>query len=197
MAEDPAAAGVPNRLRVFFALWPDAATAAALHARGRGLQASCGGRVMRRDTIHLTLAFLGDVDTARIDCLQACACSLRGERFNLALDRVGSWHGNHILWTGLARAPSALCRLAEALGERLRAAGFALEERAFSPHVTLVRNARQAPPVREVDAIHWPVASFVLVASERTTGGAHYRVLGRWQLGARDTQAHGVRMSSN
>lgn len=189
MGEGPAVVGIPSRLRVFFALWPDAATAAALHARARSLQAPCGGRVMRRDTIHLTLAFLGDVDTARLECLHETARSLRGERFTLALDRVGSWHGNRILWTGPSRSPAALGRLAEALGERLRAADFALDQRVFSPHVTLVRNARQAPPAHEADAVHWPVASFVLVASERAASGAHYRVLGRWPLRSGEEQA--------
>jgi len=62
-------------------------------------------------------------------------------------------------------------------------AGFELEARAFAPHVTLLRNAARPPrdPARE--RLQWPVASFVLVASERDAKGAQYRVLGRWPLG--------------
>ena len=183
MTKPAPAATKPARLRVFFALWPGAATAAALHARARALHAECGGRVMRRDTIHLTLAFLGDVAVPRLAALEAVAQSVRGERFVLELDRVGSWRGNRILWAGSVKGPAALPAMAEALAAGLREAGFELEARAFNPHVTLVRNAARPPRVVEMAPLRWPVASFVLVASEREAGGAHYRVLGRWPLG--------------
>lgn len=171
-----------QRLRVFFALWPDAATAAALHARGGELCAACGGRVMRRDTVHLTLAFLGDVALSRLSALEAVADSTRAQRFVLELDRVGSWHGNRILWTGCAQVPDALQALAHKLDTGLRAAGFDLETRAFNPHVTLVRGAARAPQEAGTAAIRWRVASFTLVASERDAAGARYRTLGRWPL---------------
>lgn len=183
MSERAPAPHRPARSRVFFALWPDAATAAALHARGRALQAACGGRLMRRDTIHLTLSFLGDVEASRLEALASVAQSVQGARFVLALDRVGSWHGNRILWAGCGRPSAPLTTLAEGLGMRLRAAGFELDDRAFNAHVTLVRNALRPPPGTEIPALRWPVASFVLVASERERVGAHYRVLGRWPLG--------------
>ncbi len=187
MTEPAPAATKPARLRVFFALWPGAATAAALHARARALHAECGGRVMRRDTIHLTLAFLGDVAVSRLARLEAVAHSVRGERFVLQLDQVGNWHGNRILWAGCAQVPAALPTLAEELGAGLRAAGFELEARAFNPHVTLVRNAVHPPRNGQMAALRWPVASFVLVASEREASGVHYRVLGRWPLGGGST----------
>lgn len=182
----PPAPGVgrtdPARARMFFALWPGAAVAGALHARGRALQAECGGRLMRRDTVHLTLAFLGDIAVSRLGALEAVAQAVRGERFVLDFDRVGSWHGNRILWTGCSGVPAPLQALADALAAGLRAAGFELEARAFAPHVTLVRNAVRPPRELAREALHWPVASFVLVASERDAKGAHYRVLGRWPL---------------
>ena len=183
MTEHSPASPPPARLRVFLALWPGAATAAALHARARALQAECGGRAMRRDTIHLTLAFLGDVAVPRLAALGAVAQSVRGERFVLELDRVGSWRGNRILWSGCAQPPAALVAFAEALAAGLRAEGFELEARAFNPHVTLVRNALRPPHGTDTAPLRWPVASFVLVASERDAGGAHYRVLARWPLG--------------
>ena len=169
-------------LRLFFALWPDSATSAALHARARTLQAECGGRAMRRDTIHLTLAFLGDTPAREVERLQALAAQLEGERFALVLDHVGSWKRNRVLWTGPSILPPALAALAQDLEARLRVAGFALEERAFSPHVTLVRTARVAPAAAPQTPLRWRVASFVLVASERSAAGAHYRVIGRWPL---------------
>lgn len=169
-------------LRLFFALWPDSATSAALHARARALHAECGGRAMHRDTIHLTLAFLGDTPARKVERLQALAAQVEGESFALALDRVGSWKRNRVLWAGPSIVPPALAALAQDLEARLRAAGFALEERAFSPHVTLVRNAHVAPAEAPLPPLRWRVASFVIVASERSAAGARYRVIGRWPL---------------
>jgi len=136
----------------------------------------------RRDTIHLTLAFLGEVPSCDLAALSAIAAGIGGARFTLELDHVGTWRGNRILWTGPSCLPPALVALGQTLADCLRAAGFALEQRAFTPHVTLVRNARRTPQAGETHALHWRVASFVLVASERGTAGAHYRVIGRWRL---------------
>lgn len=168
--------------RVFFALWPDAATAAGLHARARALHAECGGRAMRRDTLHLTLAFVGNVPQDGIASLEHVAAEVRGAPFVLELDQLGAWHRNRILWTSASSAPQALVALADALALRLREAGFVLEDRAFAPHITLVRNARAAPMAQTCPVLRWPVASFVLVVSEPTPAGARYRVLGRWPL---------------
>lgn len=170
-------------MRLFLALWPDAAVAAALHARGRTLHAACGGRPMRRDTLHLTLAFIGDVAEEAVGRVEAAASRVRAAPFDLALDRVGAWHGNRVLRTGASDVPAALGTLAEGLSTELRAAGFALEDRPFSPHVTLVRNAERAPEAGQVPPLHWRAEDFVLVISERLPSGARYRVLRRWPLG--------------
>lgn len=182
MADAPRTAERGATRRVFFALWPDAATAAGLHARARALHAECGGRAMRRDTLHLTLAFLGEVAQESVTRLGQLAAEVRGAPFVLELDQLGAWHRNRVLWTAASAAPQALVDLARALGQRLREAGFVLEERAFAPHVTLVRNARAAPLSQTCPALRWPVASFVLVVSEPAPAGARYRVLGRWPL---------------
>lgn len=137
---------------------------------------------MRRDTIHLTLAFLGDTPARDLDGLQALAAQAGGHRFTLALDRVGGWKRNRILWSGPSHVPQALIALVQRLEGRLRAAGFVLEERAFAPHVTLVRNASVAPAEAQVGPLQWAVDDFVLVASERSAAGARYRTIGRWPL---------------
>ncbi len=178
----------PAQMRVFFALWPDAASAAALQARGRELHAACGGRLMRRDTLHLTLAFVGEVPVARLGALEAVAESVRGERFALELDRVGSWHDHRIIWTGCAQVPLALQTLVQRLAAGLHAAGFTLEARAFKAHVTLVRKALRPPQRAETAPLRWQVASFVLVASEHDATSTHYRTLGRWPLRAHEQQ---------
>ena len=44
--------------RLFFALWPNAKLQAELHVVGQALQKAFGGRVVRAENIHMTLAFL-------------------------------------------------------------------------------------------------------------------------------------------
>src|SRR5690606_37654106 len=169
------------RARVFFALWPDLRTAAALHEIGTELHAGCGGRLMREASLHLTLAFLGEIPRARVGELLALAGGLGGAPFELVLARSGSWKGNRVVWLAPRETPPALEALAASLSQALRAAGFALEERRFSAHLTLVRNARRAPlPLTR--ELGWQVGDFVLVESGRRAEGAQYRILGRWQL---------------
>lgn len=173
---------VPAHRRVFFALWPDHATAGVLHDRAQALWTACGGRLMRRDTLHLTLAFLGEIPGEALDRLPRVAAQLEGTPFTLELDRVGSWHGHRIVWLAPRNVPAALTALVGRLGSALNAEGFELEARPFSPHVTLVRNARGAPPATEAEAVHWPVAAFSLLESVHRSGVAAYRLLGTWPL---------------
>lgn len=179
---DSAAAAAEPRLRVFFALWPDAPTASRLHREARQLQRACGGRLMRQDTIHLTLAFLGDTPVSRLPALAEAAAQVQVPPCALVLDRCGNWHGNRVLWLGPSCPPTPLGLLAAQLGKALRERGFALEKRPFAPHVTVVRNALRPPAAAPVPAITWDVPAFVLVASERGPDGAHYREIGRWPL---------------
>jgi 2'-5' RNA ligase len=79
--------------------------------------------------------------------------------------------------------PDALRALASGLNDWLRAGGFAVEEREYRPHVTLVRKARCAPIAESMPAVAWFAAEFVLVESRLETGGPQYRTLGRWPLG--------------
>lgn len=167
--------------RLFFALWPPAAVAKALHAAARGAHAADGGRLMRQETLHVTLAFLGDVALSRMGEVEAAATGVPVEPFVLELDRLGYWKHNRIVWAGCGVTPAPLEQLAETLAGQLRAAGFPLETRRFAAHATLLRNAAavaQLPPLAA--PIVWPVADFALVASTPGTEGSRYKVLRRW-----------------
>jgi len=183
MATDPIASSgrtQVSRVRVFFALWPEAATASALNELG-WRAAPATARRMRRDTLHLTLAFVGDIEARRLPRLAAVGDSIDWPRFSLRLDQLGCWSHNHILWLGPRHTPEPLSALVDALARGLRQAGFALAERAFTPHITLARKVIdpqwQAPVFNALD---WQVNGGVLVCSERTAAGASYRPLAQW-----------------
>lgn len=164
--------------RLFFALWPDAAlqgrlAAWATHAAGRG-------RAMRRENIHLTLAFLGDADAALLPGLKALAAEVRVEPFRLGLDRVGYWKHNRILWCGASADPPALTALVAELRARLEAAGVRFDPKPFVSHVTLVRNASGLPDTPVWVSLEWEARDFALIGSTRVDGRVTYQVLQRF-----------------
>lgn len=169
--------------RLFFALWPDAAVAASLSELAQTLQRACGGRATRRDSLHLTLAFLGGVAASRVADAEAAADAVVGERFMLELDRIACWKHNRVAWAGCNSEPPMLGDIAAQLAAKLRAAGFALDARPFAVHATLVRKADcSARLPLAVAPIGWPVNDFVLVESQAETGAARYRIVRRWAL---------------
>lgn len=170
--------------RVFFALWPDVAALDALEAAAIAGEACCGGRRMRRDGLHLTLAFIGAVNDERLELLHEIAAGVAAEPYELVLDRLGCWRHNRILWAGCGETPSRQHRLFAALATPLAAAGFALDPRPHAPHVTLLRHARCAGLPELATPIRWRVEEFTLVESTPQPDGAPYRVLKSWPLRA-------------
>lgn len=171
--------------RVFFALWPDEGVARQFDEAGREAHRALGGRRMRRETLHLTLAFIGDVPPERLETLAELAGDIRLPAFELLLDRGQCLARKNIFWAGATEIPAALRDLAAGLASRLKAAAFRTEERPFAAHVTLLRHAR-CEKEREAPGsnlrIEWPVRDFVLVESELKAEGASYRILRRWPL---------------
>ena len=145
---------VADSHRLFFAVWPDEAAAQALHETAREAQRICGGRLMRRETLHLTLAFLGEIPAARFVDATAVAADIGFDAFTLTLDQLAYWKHNRIVWAGGDSAP--LAALATALGDGLcgpRASGS--RSRPFVAHMTLLRDARcpAAPPLAGADRL--------------------------------------------
>lgn len=166
--------------RLFFALWPGPDVSARLATAARQALALCGGRVMRRETLHLTLVFIGDVAESGVEILRLAASRVSGEAFALSLDRLGCWRHNGIVWAGCAASPP-LIGLVGQLAGNLSGSGVQLETRDFAGHLTLLRNARCAD-LPAFEAIEWPVAEFVLVESRRSAAVAGYDIIGRWPL---------------
>jgi 2'-5' RNA ligase len=169
--------------RVFFALWPDAATRSLLGQAARRMHQGLGGRRTRDDSIHLTLAFIGNVSVQRLPEL-AVPPLHDLKPFTLSLDRCGCWPHNGIGWIVPSQVPDPLQRLVFAMEGWLRGAGFALEERPYRPHVTLVRKAECVPLMQDIAPIIWRVEEFVLVRSVLEPEGSRYQTIGRCALSA-------------
>lgn len=168
-------------LRLFFALWPDDASRDALNRTGKWLHQHWGGRRMRADTLHITLAFLGSVPAGQLDVLANCADAVKSDAFELVLDQSGYWRHNRIGWLGASATPPQYFELLNALNTALHAAGFPVDARPHVPHVTLLRKSAGGE-VPACSPVRWPVGDFVLVKSLTETEGAHYEVIRRWPL---------------
>lgn len=168
--------------RVFFALWPDDAVRAAMAMAARAMHRVMHGRRTRDATLHLTLVFLGIVDGRQFARLQALPGSLLTGKFPLVFDTWACWPHNRIGWAGPSQVPEAMRALVGNLETWLRAAGFTLEQRPFTPHVTLIRGARCAAMPAPLAPIEWQVEELVLVRSQLLPQGAQYQHAARWPL---------------
>ena len=172
-----------GKLRLFFALWPPEQVAFALHAWAAEAHAGTGGRITRADTIHLTLAFLGDVPGDRVAALIDCARRVRGRPFDLELDEGRWWEHNGIVWAGPRSMPEPLRDLAAQLDTVLKAGGFKTEKREFKAHISLVRRAQGGEKLPGFEPVEWHANEFVLVRSALSAEGPSYATLSRFSLG--------------
>jgi 2'-5' RNA ligase len=181
--------------RVFIALHLSDDARAALGRELRRLgRALPGVRLSDPASLHLTLAFLGEIDDATL----AAVIALTGEvaratpPFHLALGRLGIFgppEAPRVVWAGVGGELPRLRALQRRLSEALEPLGFPRDPRPFSPHLTLARIkqtldevttlrlhrllADKAPP-----PTRWRVAEARVMRSELAAAtGSHYTVL--------------------
>ena len=173
-------------MRLFFALWPPESVAQALAGQADALVRQYGGKATRTETIHLTLAFLGEVDETLLPAAIRAAQVVRGKSFALTIDRLGYWRHNRLLWAGCSSPAEELQILVESLREQLRAVSICCDEKQrFTPHVTLVRKVPERQGALElaaVEPITWPCRSFLLVCSRLASAGSEYSAVAEFSL---------------
>ena len=172
-------------LRLFFAIWPDAAAGEATAALAREVAAARRGKPPPALNAHLTLAFLGGIAPDRVDALAdiGAAAARAAVPFALTLDRLGGFRDGGIAWLGAEPVPAPLADLARALREGLSEHRFPVERRPFAAHVTLARKCRILPAREGVAPVTWHVDTLSLVASQLAAGGSRYHNLAEWRLG--------------
>ncbi len=140
------------------------------------------------ENLHLTVAFLGEVEEARIPrILEAMEAACRGRlRPELELGANG-WFGKgaqpRVLWTGLQDKGKCLTELVRQLEQELREAGFSLERRRFRAHITIGRVKRGSEELCGAHLLSAPLPlgfrprGLVLYESRLKPTGAEYREL--------------------
>jgi 2'-5' RNA ligase len=158
-------------LRLFVALWPDAATQAWLHACDATIGWPAGAARSGPERWHITLHFLGAVPQALVPPLMQ-ALQQPFDPFAFELARVVAWPRGLVVVEPAQPVP-ALQALHLGLGLALRRAGRPVDERAFQPHVTLARRAPRAALPAPASPARWRVSAYALVVS----AGGRYRNL--------------------
>jgi 2'-5' RNA ligase len=98
-------------------------------------------------SIHLTLAFLGELDDQRLDAAIEATEQAAGQMspFRYRATQAGTFGSPRqprVIWVGIDEPTGKLARLHRLLNRELEQRGFELETRAFSPHLTLAHIKR-------------------------------------------------------
>lgn len=169
--------------RLFFALPCPAPIAEELTAWSE--ENAPGGRPLHCADLHVTLAFLGSQPVARLPTLMALAAQLSLPAVELELSVLEHW--SDLLVLVPQQAPTALLEFQANLQARLRDAGVVLEQRAYRPHLTLVRRLATAPLTTAAPQVTWPVGEWGLYQSVESQ--PRYQRLAHWpSVSARNNQ---------
>lgn len=167
--------------RLFFALDCAPAQRKAI-AQWRSALQLRSGRPVPTDNFHLTLKFLGSIDTANIAdiCQAASAVHTSSGPLTVVLDRLDVWRRAGVLVLAPAQAPPALLRLVYDLEQALLPFGLEDAPREFRPHLTLAREFRAPlPEAATAPEFFLRADRFVLFESYK----GRYRALAEWPLG--------------
>lgn len=180
--------------RLFVAIELPQALCRQLALMGGGIP---GARWVARENLHLTLRFIGDVDTRTADQAHDALSEVALEPFDVRLKDMAVFGERRprILYAGVTANP-ALHDLYDRINAALARAGLAPpEERRYVPHVTLARFGTRfgRSPAERIGTFivannilpmpGFTVRGFALMSSHRSAAGASYQVEARYPDG--------------
>ncbi|MET7960385.1 RNA 2',3'-cyclic phosphodiesterase [Micromonospora zamorensis] len=193
-------------MRLFVAVYPPPESVEHLGAHVArlrvGAAAAAGTNVRLADPAHLhvTLAFLGDVEAARLVEVES-ALGLAAEGFSdgrNALPRYSLGGGGRfgqgrstVLWVGLRGEVEALHVLAGLVRSRLRQARLPCDARPFRPHLTVARPGDRMDladieadrtDLDDYQGPEWPATELLLMRSHLDSRRSRYDRLAAWPL---------------
>lgn len=142
---------------------------------------------------HLTLKFLGELETDRVVCVREALSSVRFDPFSVMPGNAGvfpSPQKPNVIWVGLAAGAQPCVALARSINEILASEGFP-EGRPFLPHLTLGRikldkGDEWRALLKRIRAVKWPsftVREFTLYKSVLSRSGARHTPLQSYRAG--------------
>jgi 2'-5' RNA ligase len=149
-----------------------------------------GARWQSDAQLHLTLAFIGEVDrpTAQ-DCLSSLSTIIHAP-VRMQLSGGGAFEKGgkvHTIWVGVD-PDEGLVSLHAKVAQALQRAGIMLDARAWRPHITLARGSMRsdaavfAASLSALSSQPYRIDSFGLYESSLGKGGADYTLVERFSL---------------
>lgn len=124
-------------MRLFIAIELDDSIKKSLTGAMHDLKKSgVRGSYTASNNLHLTLAFIGEVEDALE--IKTALQSVSFKPFKLSLSDFGNF--GDILWVGV-KGNQGLSQAAKGVREALDQAGISYDRKKFAPHITLVRKA--------------------------------------------------------
>ncbi len=131
--------------------------------------------LVKKTNLHLTLAFLAEVDSEREHELVCFAEQIEFTPFSLTFSATGYWPHNGIFYLKPDESPEPLLSLANKLRDKGEALGLYHNQLPYSPHITLLRRAKPEPLVsRPFGPLTVRFDRFSLYHSHSTDEGLRY-----------------------
>lgn len=173
-------------MRLFFGLELEQKTALQI-SDWRDRQFSDIGRPVPPANFHITLAFIGELSSDRMERLYQTVDQLLDDRplsgGKLNLDHTGYWQKPGIYWLAPRSWPRQLDTLAQRLQGVASVIGAKRDKRPYQPHITLFRGCENAPPApAEAPSMALEYGDFALFESRNGKRGVSYHPLQYWEL---------------
>ena len=170
--------------RLFFALYPVLKERKCLHATVTPLLDSVVGRPVGIANLHLTLMFIGSVNSSELLSIQQCLPdALHFSAFQMSFNFMDYWRNPKILWVGCRQPPEKLFQLADFIQMKIgKHCNMEREHRPYKPHVTVCRKVKGFGSPVYFDAVTWHINRVHLMRSESTGQGVRYRSMMSWPL---------------
>ena len=146
-------------------------------------QGALKGRAVRAENMHLTLAFIGDIDPATAQRVAARIAEIEPVALRFEFSHTGAFRSG-VLWAGLEEK-AVLEKLVGTVRQMLDDEGVSYDPKPFRAHVTLARAWRGSVPAHlrdlhsgklgEPQPALLPVKPVLMETVWLETGGVEYR----------------------
>lgn len=152
-----------------------------------------GIKWIEKENLHLTFQFIGEVQPTKLADLETCflssISSCESTNFKFEAIEVVPLKDPHLIWISLSSDKNDFSQAIKNLRNQLNQDGFNLDNKDFTPHITLgrIKNNLMKPQVdfilnTELNKEEFYINEIALFESNLTKRGAIYRILKTYNL---------------
>ena len=142
--------------------------------------------------IHLTMSFLGEVESRYEERLKEALAKVHVPPFFLPIQGVGIFGGTRptVVWAGVGKGHPHLFALHHHIQDAVLHAGLEPDLKPFHPHITIGRAKNVSRPAllpfmrrhADTDFDLWKVTGFALISSLLSAEGPRHEIEMQWEL---------------